>query len=120
MNNLDMYNKHLKRYTEHYTTSYLNWHNKTEYANQKAEENPPIVRRGRKFDKIVYQNSVMAFVAKANGVHKGIQYKMGDVFRSATRNQPAKHVRGSIFAESYDEWNSWTGPGYMFQLKGDK
>ena len=120
MNNQNMYQEHLLRYTNHYTECYLKWHSRTEYANEKVEDNPPVVRPGRKFDKIVFQNSVMAFVAKSNGIHKGIQYKMGDVFKSATRSQPAKHVRGSIFAESYDEWNSWTGPGYMFQLKGDK
>ena len=120
MNNLDNYKNHLTRYTDHYTSCYIKWSRDTEYATKKAEENPPTVRPGRKFDKIVFQNSIMAFVAKANGIHKGIPYKMGDVFKSATRSQPAKHVRGSIFSESYDNWNTWTGPGYMYQLKGDK
>ena len=120
MNNVEMYKQHLDRYVNHYITCYVKWSRDTEYATTKAIENPPIVRPGRKFDKIAFQNSVMAFVAKANGVHKGIQYKLGDVFKSATRSQPAKHVRGSIFMDSYNDWNTWTGPGYMHQLKGGK
>jgi len=131
MNNIDMYNKHLKRYTNHYTECYVKWQKRSIDANdydaklnkqflKEALDSRPIVRPGRKFDKIVFRNSVMAFVAKANGVHKGIQYKLGDVFKSATRSQPAKHVRGSIFMKDYDEWNTWTGPGYMHQLKGGK
>ena len=131
MNNINMYNKHLQRYVNHYTECYVKWQKRSIAANdydtelnkqflKEARNSRPVIRSGRKFDKIIFRNSVMAFVAKANGIHKGIQYKLGDVFKSATRSQPAKHVRGSIFMDSYDEWNTWTGPGYMHQLKGGK
>ena len=128
MNNKEMYSEHLKKYVHHYHTNFMEWSyknkdlndefNKSQYERD-LERAHAIVRPGRKFDKISFQNSVMAFVAKINGVHKGIPYRIGDVFMSATRLQPAKHVRGSIFAnqETYDEWNRWTGPLYMDGLK---
>ena len=70
------------------------------------------VRSGRKFDKIVSNGSVWGFVAKTNGVLKGIPYFVGDVFKAAGWRAPAKHVRGSIFS-SETNWFSWTGPNYM-------
>ena len=113
MNNAQMYRENLQRYMDHYTTCYMNW--SKNFPNREVKE--AIVYPGRKFDRIVFQNSTMAFVAKANGTHKGIDYKLGDVFKSATRKQPAKHVRGSIFDKSYDKWNTWTGPAYMHQME---
>ena len=41
------------------------------------------VKSGRKFDKITTNGSVWGFVAKDDGVHKGIPHKMGDVFKAA-------------------------------------
>ncbi len=67
---------------------------------------------GRKFDKVIHDNSVWGFVAKKNGVHKGITYFVGDVFKAASWRGPAKHVRGSIFSNGTD-WYSWTGPNYL-------
>ena len=67
---------------------------------------------GRKFDKVIHDNSVGGFVAKKNGVHKGIVYFVGDVFKAASWRGPAKHVRGSIFSDGTD-WYSWTGPNYL-------
>ena len=70
------------------------------------------VRSGRKFDKVVSNGSVWGFVAKTNGVLKGIPYFVGDVFKPAGWRAPAKHVRGSIFS-SKSNWYSWTGPNYL-------
>ena len=69
------------------------------------------VRSCRKFDKIVSNGSVWGFVAKDDGVHKGIPHKMGDVFKAAGWRAPAKWARGSIF--SSDKFYSWTGPNYL-------
>ena len=70
------------------------------------------VRSGRKFDKVVSNGSVWGFVAKTNGVLKGIPYFVGDVFKAAGWRAPAKHVRGTIFS-SETNWFSWTGPNYL-------
>ena len=70
------------------------------------------VKSGRKFDKIIKDNSVWGFVAKKDGVHKGIPYNEGDVFKAAGWRAPAKHVRGSIYDTNTD-WYAWTGPNYL-------
>ena len=70
------------------------------------------IKSGRKFDKVVSNGSVWGFVAKTNGVLKGIPYFVGDVFKAAGWRAPAKHVRGSIFS-SETNWFSWTGPNYL-------
>ncbi len=69
------------------------------------------VKSGRKFDKIISNGSVWGFVAKDDGVLKGIPHKMGDVFKAAGWRAPAKWARGSIF--STDKFYSWTGPNYL-------
>ena len=70
------------------------------------------IRSGRKFDKGVSNGSVWGFVAKTDGLLKGIPYFVGDVFKAAGWAAPAKHVRGSIFDANTD-WFSWTGPNYL-------
>ena len=70
------------------------------------------VRSGRKFDKVIAGSSVWGFVAKTDGMLKGIPYFVGDVFKAAGWAAPAKHVRGSIFDTNTD-WFAWTGPNYM-------
>jgi|TARA_B100000315_G_scaffold143131_1_gene132106 hypothetical protein len=70
------------------------------------------LKPGRKFIKIIRDNSVWGFVAKKGGVHKGIPFKTGDVFKAASWSSPAKHVRGSIFDTNTD-WFAWTGPNYL-------
>jgi hypothetical protein len=72
----------------------------------------PIIYEGRKYDKIVDDNSVWGFVAKTNGVLKGVPYRVGDVFKPASWHAPAKHVRGSIFDDDTG-WFDWTGPNYL-------
>ena len=69
------------------------------------------VKPGRKFDKVIHDNSVWGFVAKTDGMLKGIPYFVGDVFKAASWASPAKHVRGSIFATEQN-WFAWTGPNY--------
>ena len=69
------------------------------------------VKSGRKFDKITSNGSVWGFVAKDDGVHKGIPHKMGDVFKAAGWAAPAKWARGSIFSDK--KFYSWTGPNYL-------
>ena len=74
------------------------------------------IRKGRKFDKVVKtlgtQRCVWGFVAKTDGVLKGIPYFKGDVFKAAGWASPAKWQRGSIF-DSGTNWFSWTGPRYL-------
>jgi hypothetical protein len=70
------------------------------------------VKPGRKFDKVIHGTSVWGFVAKTDGVLKGIPYFVGDVFKAASWAAPAKHVRGSIFATEQN-WFAWTGPNYL-------
>ena len=70
------------------------------------------VKSGRKFDKVLHGNSVWGFVAKTDGVLKGIPYFVGDVFKAARWSAPAKHVRGTIFSDNTN-WYQWTGPNYL-------
>ena len=72
----------------------------------------PTLVCGRKFVKVIEDNSVWGFIAKKDGVLKGIPYFVGDVFKPASWSAPAKHVRGSIFDNS-TEWFDWTGPNYL-------
>ena len=70
------------------------------------------MKPGRKFDKVIAGSSVWGFVAKTDGMLKGIPYFVGDVFKAAGWAAPAKHVRGSIFDTNTD-WFAWTGPNYL-------
>ena len=70
------------------------------------------MKSGRKFDKVIHGTSVWGFVAKTDGMLKGIPYFVGDVFKAASWAAPAKHVRGSIFATEQN-WFQWTGPNYL-------
>tara|TARA_Y100000593_G_scaffold41977_1_gene80470 strand:+ start:490 stop:888 length:399 start_codon:yes stop_codon:yes gene_type:complete len=73
---------------------------------------------GRKFIKVVKgsspgQRNVWGFVAKVDGVHKGLPMLKGDILKAATWSQPAKHSRGSIFDSEMHKSFSWTGPNYL-------
>ena len=70
------------------------------------------VKSGRKFDKVLNGSSVWGFIAKEDGVFKGIPHKKGDVFKAASWRGPAKWARGSIF-DSNTNWFRWTGPNYL-------
>ncbi len=67
---------------------------------------------GRKFVKVVNDNSVWGFIAKTDGEHKGLPMKVGDVFKPASWRAAAKHTRGNIFNKNTD-WFAWTGPNYL-------
>ena len=70
------------------------------------------VKPGRKFIKIIRDNAVWGFVAKKDGVHKGLRMKAGDVLKAAGWSAPAKHTRGNIFDKNQDYFR-WTGPDYL-------
>jgi len=70
------------------------------------------LKKGRKFIKIITNNSVWGFVAKADGMNKGVPMKAGDVLKAAGWAAPAKHTRGNIFDNNQDYF-SWTGPNYL-------
>ena len=67
---------------------------------------------GRKFVKVINENSVWGFVAKKDGVHKGLPMKAGDVLKAASWRAPAKHTRGNIFDKNQNYFR-WTGPDYL-------
>ena len=69
------------------------------------------INSGRKFDKVIEQNRVWGFIAKTDGVHKGIPHKKGDVFKAAGWRAPAKWARGNIFDGG--KFYRWTGPNYL-------
>jgi len=70
------------------------------------------IREGNKYVKLVSGSSVWGFIAKGDGVLKGIPYKYGDVFKPASWSSPAKYVRGNIL-EGKTDWYDWTGPKYL-------
>ena len=102
-NLLDGINEDYRNWTE-------NWDNPTSSRNKFKDGLS--VKPGRKFDKVLHGGSVWGFVAKKDGVLKGIPYFVGDVFKAASWAAPAKHVRGSIFATEQN-WYQWTGPNYL-------
>ena len=71
------------------------------------------LKPGRKFIKVVHNNSVWGFVAKVDGTHKGLPMLKGDILKAAGWSQPAKHSRGSIFDSEMHKSFSWTGPNYL-------
>ena len=89
--------------------------NKNFYKSFPSRENKDMLLSlvaGRKFVKVVNDNSVWGFIAKKDGEHKGLPMKTGDVFKAASWRAPAKHVRGSIF-DTNTNWFRWTGPNYL-------
>ena len=66
------------------------------------------IREGRKFIKIVQENSVFAFVCKTDFKH----FKVGDVLKPAGFNAPAlNQPRGNVLTGNY--YIRWTGPLYL-------
>lgn len=53
-----------------------------------------IIDFGRRYAKIIREDS-------QKSVHSFIDLKNGDILKAASWAQPAKHARGSIFAEDY-------------------
>ena len=71
------------------------------------------LKPGRKFIKVVHDNSVWGFIAKVDGVHKGLPMLKGDILKAAGWRAPAKQSRGSIFDSEMHKSFSWTGPYYL-------
>ena len=71
------------------------------------------LKPGRKFVKVIEGNRVWGFVAKVDGVHKGVPMFKGDILKAAGWSAPAKHSRGSIFDSEMHKSFSWTGPNYL-------
>jgi hypothetical protein len=108
---LDFWNQ-IDNLLENIGTDYANWnkHN-TDERNQQFRDGLRY-KIGRKFTKVIEQNRVWGFIANADGTHKGIPHKKGDVFKAAGWSAPAKWARGSIFLKNTD-WFTWTGPNYL-------
>ena len=68
---------------------------------------------GRKFIKVIEGNRVWGFIAKVDGVHKGLPMLKGDIMKAAGWAAAAKHSRGSIFDKEFHKSFSWTGPNYL-------
>ena len=71
------------------------------------------LKPGRKFIKVIEGNRVWGFVAKVDGLHKGVPMLKGDILKAAGWTAPAKHSRGSIFDSEMHKSFSWTGPNYL-------
>ena len=71
------------------------------------------LKPGRKFIKVVEGTRVWGFIAKVDGVHKGLPMLKGDILKAAGWRAPAKHSRGSIFDAEMHKSFSWTGPNYL-------
>ena len=100
----------LNTLVENIHKDYQGWSNNVEYSSG-VETVDITIKTGRKFIKIIRDTSVWGFVAKADGTHKGVPMKMGDVLKAASYNAAAKHTRGNIFDNNQDYF-SWTGPNY--------
>ena len=100
----------LDRLVENIHKDYQGWSSRIEYSSG-VEKVDITIKPGRKFIKVIRDNSVWGFVAKADGVHKGVQMIAGDVLKAAGWSAPAKHTRGNIFDNKQDYF-SWTGPDY--------
>ena len=63
------------------------------------------IKKGRKYYKVITENSVHAFVDVNNG----------DVYKPASYNKPAKHVRYNLLQDPQDCFNKcdWSG-GYLY------
>jgi len=71
------------------------------------DESLVVNTRGKKYVKLISDNSVWGFVVKEDGD----KFKKGDILKAASWNAPAKNkARGNIF-EEYDV--NWTGPLYL-------
>ena len=101
----------LDRLLDNIHKDYQGWSSRIEYSSG-SERVDITIKPGRKFIKIIRDNSVWGFVAKSDGTHKGVPMKTGDVLKAAGWSAPAKHTRGNIFDDNQDYFR-WTGPDYL-------
>jgi len=102
----------LLRLLDNIREDYEKWSHSAAYRCDEGDMRSDItIKPGRKFIKIMRINAIWGFVAKADGMHKGVPMKAGDVLKAASRSAPAKHTRGNIFDNNQDYFR-WTGPDY--------
>tara|TARA_B100001996_G_C18459454_1_gene515473 strand:+ start:321 stop:632 length:312 start_codon:yes stop_codon:yes gene_type:complete len=68
-------------------------------------------KKGRKFVKIMNEDSVWGFVSMQQCVHKGSLVCVGDLLKAESWKTPAKHSRGNIF-DGTAKWDVY-GPLYI-------
>ena len=76
------FDKAMDRLLDNIHKDYQGWSSRIEYSSG-AERVDITTKVGRKFIKIIRDTSVWGFVAKADGTHKGVPMKMGDVLKAA-------------------------------------
>ena len=104
------YNEAVNNLLENIKTDYAKW---TTWEEGIERFNNGIrTEDGRKYTKVIQGTSVWGFIAKADGVVKGVPCKKGDVFKAAGWRGPARYTRGNIFADNQNYFQ-WTGPNYM-------
>ena len=104
------YNEAINNLLENIKTDYAKW---TTWEEGIERFNNNIrIEDGRKYTKVIQGSSVWGFIAKADGVVKGVPCKKGDVFKAAGWRGPARYTRGNIFADNQNYFQ-WTGPNYM-------
>ena len=102
------FDKAMDSLLENIQDSYTNWG-----AYSKDRKMNLSLKPGRKFIKVVNDNSVWGFVSLVDGIHKGAPIKVGDIMKAAGWAAAAKHSRGSIFDAEMHKSFSWTGPNYL-------
>ena len=104
----------MDRLVENIDKDYKGWKSRSKYDDMPGAfpDVEIVIKPGRKFIKIIRDNSVWGFVAKDDGMHKGVPLKTGDVLKAAGWSATAKHTRGNIFDDNQDYF-SWTGPNYL-------
>ena len=100
----------MNKLVENIHINYERWSSNLKYSSGNERVNIT-TKPGRKFIKVIRDNSVWGFVAKADGTHMGVPMRAGDVLKAAGWSAPAKHTRGNIFDNKQDYF-SWTGPDY--------
>ena len=104
------YNEAINNLLENIKTDYAKW---TTWEEGVERFNNGIrTEDGGKYAKVIQGSSVWGFIAKADGILKGVPYKKGDVFKAAGWRAPARYQRGSIFADNQNYF-TWTGPNYL-------
>ena len=104
------YQKAIERLIEGIKADYANW---SSWPEGIERFNDGVrVKSGQKYDNVIQGSSVWGFIAKSDGVLKGIPFKKGDVFKAAGWAAPAKWQRGNIF-DSNQNYYRWTGPDYL-------
>ena len=93
-----------------YRTKYYSTHFKILY-NQNTDMVNITIEVGNKYIKLLAERSVWGFISRVDGKLHGIPTKVGDLFKPAGYNSPAKHARGNII-DGTACWNEY-GPNYL-------